>query len=223
MIKARVPVAGRVKTRLARGIGVTQALRFYRSVSRTVIARLSRQPFWETIIAVTPDRDVSNRVWPPTLRRIGQGGGHLGARMQRPMRQMPPGPVCVIGTDIPQIDVGHIRRAFAALGHADAVFGPAADGGFWLVGLSRRPRLIDPYCQGVRWSHCDTLADVLGNLADHRVGFAATLQDVDEPDDLARVGWSVGRRVLPGDARRVSLRTCSNAPGRAGRVHRETF
>ena len=191
----RAPVAGRVKTRLARGVGVAEALRFYRTQSQAVIGRLARQPFWETILTVTPDCDRASRVWPSDVARIGQGGGDLGARMQRPMRTLPPGPVCVIGTDIPGISVTHIRRAFSVLGRRDAVFGPASDGGFWLVGMRRRPRVIAPYA-GVRWSHAETLADVIANLAPDRVGFTATLHDVDEAADLVRVGGGLGRVVM---------------------------
>ena len=192
----RAPVAGRVKTRLARGVGVAEALRFYRVQSRTVIGRLARQTFWQTLLTVTPDRDRASRVWPGDVVRVPQGGGDLGARMQRPMRTLPPGPVCVIGTDIPGIRVAHIRRAFSVLGRRDMVFGPASDGGFWLVGMRRRPRLVEPYA-GVRWSHAETLADVIANLAPHRVGFTATLHDVDEAADLVRVGCGLGRMVMP--------------------------
>lgn len=191
---ARAPVAGRVKTRLARVVGVGEALRFYRAASSAVIARLSGLPFWETWIAVTPDRDVGSRTFPARVRRLGQGRGDLGQRMQEPMRRLPPGPVCVIGTDIPAIEVGHIRRAFRLLGQNDVVFGPAEDGGFWLVGQRRRTRLAALYA-GVRWSHASTLSDVLANLAGARIGLTARLADVDTPEDLARNRPLIGRRT----------------------------
>ncbi len=193
---AKVPVAGRVKTRLARHIGVGAALRFYRATSAALVSRLGRQPFWETHLAIAPDADARSRVFPAAVRRIGQGTGDLGARMQRPMRMLPPGPVCVIGTDIPDLRVVDIRRAFRLLGRHQVVFGPAQDGGFWLVGQRRRPRLLEPYA-GVRWSHADTLADVLANLAGHPTGFTTRLSDVDNPADLARHAHLIGRRVLP--------------------------
>jgi uncharacterized protein len=190
----RAPVAGRVKTRLARGVGVAEALHYYRVQSRLTIARLGRQPFWETILSVTPDRDCASRVWPGDIARMAQGGGDLGARMQRPMRILPPGPVCVIGTDIPGITVAHVRRAFASLGRRNVVFGPASDGGFWLVGMRRRPRVSAPYTN-VLWSHPQTLANVLANLNLQDVGFTATLHDVDEAVDLDRVRHTLGRLV----------------------------
>lgn len=190
----RAPVAGRVKTRLSRGVGLSEALRFYRVQSRLTIGRLGRQPFWETMLSVTPDRDRASPVWPRAVARMGQGNGDLGARMQRPMRNLPPGPVCVIGTDIPGITVAHIRRAFAILGGRDTVFGPATDGGFWLVGMRRRPRVLAPFA-GVRWSHAQTLADVRANLEPARVGFTAMLDDVDEATDLDAVRSKLGRLV----------------------------
>lgn len=191
---AKVPVAGRVKTRLARQIGVAKAVQFYRATSASVVARLARQPFWHTYISVTPDTDLANRALPRHVRRIGQGGGDLGQRMQHPMYDLPPGPVCVIGTDIPGVQVAHIRRAFRLLGGADVVFGPAEDGGFWLVGMRRRPRVVQPYA-GVRWSHTETLSDVIANLGGYQVAFTQRLSDVDSAADWRRLQPTIGRRT----------------------------
>jgi uncharacterized protein len=198
---AKVPVAGRVKTRLAREIGVVRATMFYRVAMRNVIARLAGQPFWRTVVIVDPDTGVTSPMLPAGVARAGQGRGDLGVRMQRPMRVLPPGPVCLIGTDVPDISVADVRRVFRQLGRADAVFGPAEDGGFWLVGLKRMPRVIDPYRDRVPWSRADTLGQTLANLARHRVGFAARHHDVDSAADLARNGGRYARRVSPLPAR----------------------
>lgn len=197
VIMARVPVAGRVKTRLARTIGVSEAVRFYRTASRTLLLRLGRQPFWQTIIAATPDASRSSPVWPRDIARIGQGGGDLGTRLNLPMRSLPPGPVCIVGTDIPAIEPADVRRAFMLLGRCDAVFGPAEDGGFWLVGMRRRPRVADPY-RHVHWSTATALADVERNLERRQTGYTARLNDVDEATDLARDGGRFARVVRPG-------------------------
>lgn len=198
---AKVPVAGRVKTRLARDIGVVRATMFYRVAMWNVIARLARQPFWRTVVIVDPDTGVTSRMLPAGVARVGQGRGDIGVRMQRPMRALPPGPVCLIGTDVPDISVADVRRAFRQLGRAEAVFGPAADGGFWLVGLKRMPRVVDPYRGRVPWSRADTLERTLANLAGHRVGFTARHHDVDSAADLARNGGRHARRVSPLPAR----------------------
>jgi glycosyltransferase A (GT-A) superfamily protein (DUF2064 family) len=113
------------------------------------------------------------------------------------MRVLPPGPVCLIGTDVPDISVADVRRAFRQLGDHDAVFGPAEDGGFWLVGLRRTPRVIDPYRAGVPWSRPDTLERTLANLSGVRVGFTARHHDVDSAADLARNRGRYARRIQP--------------------------
>ncbi|WP_428528689.1 TIGR04282 family arsenosugar biosynthesis glycosyltransferase [Pseudorhodoplanes sp.] len=197
MIITKLPIMGRVKTRLARDVGIAEATRFYRTTSRTIISRLGRQPFWQTYLAISPDRCVATRMLPAGIRRMGQGGGDLGARMHRPMRCLPPGPVCVIGTDIPAIRIEDIRAAFRSLGNHDAVFGPAEDGGFWLVGLRRRPRLASPY-EGVRWSRADTLACVEANLRHLVLARTTRHHDVDTGVDLARSGGHFGR-LIPRD------------------------
>ena len=192
---AKVPVAGRVKTRLAREVGVAEATRFYRATARAVVARLGRTPFWETILAVSPDTGVGTPSLPRQVRHVPQGGGDLGARMQRPMQRLPPGPLCVIGTDIPGIGVADVRRAFRLLGRCDVVFGPAEDGGFWLVGQRRRPRLVNRLYDGVGWSRSDTLAAVERNLPGRIIGRTTRLHDVDSAAELARFKGGFGRRV----------------------------
>jgi rSAM/selenodomain-associated transferase 1 len=197
VIMAKLPVAGRVKTRLAREVGIVGATMFYRVAMRNVIARLAAQPFWRTVVIVDPDTGVASRMLPAGGVRAGQGRGDLGERMQRPMRALPPGPVCLIGTDVPDIAVADVRRAFRQLGRDDAVFGPAEDGGFWLVGLKRMPRVIDPYRGSVTWSRSDTLERTLQNLSGACIGLTTRHHDVDSAADLARNGGRYARRVPP--------------------------
>jgi rSAM/selenodomain-associated transferase 1 len=206
VIMAKVPVAGAVKRRLAREVGEIRAVWFYRHAAAAMMARLGRQPFWRAMLAVTPDAGRGFRPWPRGLARRGQGRGDLGERMLKPMRELPAGPVCVIGTDIPDVEIAHVRRAFRQLGSADVVFGPAEDGGFWLVGMRRRPRLLRPFA-GVRWSTADALADTLRNLEGARVAYTATLADVDTGHDLARAGACFGRRVRVRHALRIAATT----------------
>ncbi|MFZ1107400.1 MAG: DUF2064 domain-containing protein [Rhodomicrobium sp.] len=112
------------------------------------------------------------------IARIGQGRGGLGARMQRIFDCCGRGPLIIVGTDIPFVTRETIARAFRQLRGADAVFGPAEDGGYWLIGLRRRPQTLSPF-QNVRWSSPHALADTLANLRGRRVAFAETLFDID--------------------------------------------
>lgn len=178
------PRAGRVKTRLGRDIGMVAAAWWFRHQVRRLLRRID-DPRWDVVLAVAPDRaGMMSRVWPAYFIRTPQGSGSLGDRMGRVLRTAPPGPVCVIGGDIPDISARRIWEAFAALGSHDAVFGPAPDGGYWLVGL-RRTRAIPPRLfEGVRWSSAHALMDTIASLPDHSIARVATLQDVDTADDL---------------------------------------
>jgi rSAM/selenodomain-associated transferase 1 len=178
------PRPGRVKTRLGRDIGMVAAAWWFRHQTRRLIRQL-QDPRWALVLAVSPDREgLASRVWPAHLPRIAQGQGDLGARMARAMRRSGPGPVCVIGADIPGITRAHVARAFGALGAADAVFGPAPDGGYWLVGLKRTRVLPAGLFRDVRWSSLHALADTCASIADLKIAFVDTLQDVDTACDL---------------------------------------
>ncbi len=193
---AKEPRAGRVKTRLAGEIGVVPAAAFYRTTATAVIARLASDRRWRTTLALAPDTAIASPVWPQCRSRIAQGAGDIGKRMLRALAAMPPGPAVLIGTDIPAIKPAHIASAFRALADHDVVFGPAADGGFWLVGLARR-RPPGNIFANVRWSHAATLSDVLANLAPGCAALINCLHDIDDaPGHAAVVAWS-GRRILP--------------------------
>lgn len=187
VIFAKEPRLGRVKTRLGRDIGHVKALTFYRRMLFSLARRLAADPRWETLIAAAPDTSVrKGHVWPKNVARFRQGPGDLGERMQRAFDHLPPGPVVIIGADIPGIGNRDIAAAFRALGSHDAVFGPADDGGYWLVGQKRRPRVIDLF-EGVRWSGPHALEDTLSNLEGARHAMLRPLADVDDGADYARL------------------------------------
>lgn len=92
----------------------------------------------------------------------------------------------ILGSDAPQVRRADVARAFKALGAMDAVFGPAEDGGYWLLGLSRRQRRRPPF-DGVRWSSPHALADTVANLPTPKVSYLRRLEDVDDGASLARL------------------------------------
>ena len=183
IVMVKEPRPGRVKTRLGKDIGMTSAAWWFRHQTRDLLRRL-RDPRWEIVLAVSPDREgMGSRVWPGDLARVPQGRGDLGQRMARVLRQTK-GPSVLIGGDIPGIERPHVARAFAALGSRPAVAGPAPDGGYWLIGLRHPSRQRACLFEGVRWSTPDALADTLPTLP-QPVAFADTLSDVDSAADLA--------------------------------------
>lgn len=180
------PRPGRVKTRLGRDIGMTSAAWWFRHQVRGLLRRVS-DPRWNLVLAVSPDRaGMLSRVWPGHLPRIPQGPGDLGDRMGRVFRRMPPGPVAIIGADIPGITATAISAAFQALGEHDAVFGPAPDGGYWLIGMKRVRPVPGTLFDGVRWSSQHALEDTIAGLPRMKIAKIATLRDVDTGADLRR-------------------------------------
>ena len=194
VVFARAPRLGQVKSRLAADIGTVGAWRFYRRTLAETLRRIAADGRWITWVAVTPERAIE-APWPRGVRVIGQGRGDLGVRMARFLARLPPGPVVIVGSDLPGLRRDHVARAFAALGRHPMVFGPAADGGFWLVGARRRPFLPWRPFTRVRWSSAHALADTLAGL-DRRlsVGFLETLTDVDTGADLRR---ALSRQARP--------------------------
>jgi uncharacterized protein len=175
IVFARAPRLGTVKRRLARDIGDRAALRFHISTLTALLRNLKAYRRFNTVLAVTPDR-ASIRL-PVRVQRIGQGHGDLGDRMTASLHRYQRGRVALMGCDIPQAHAADLRDAFKRLGTADAVFGPAADGGYWLIALGvRRP--ADLFGKS-RWSTRHALADTLKQFRHHRVSFVRTLQDVD--------------------------------------------
>ncbi len=184
----RAPQLGRGKRRLAKEIGDLDAVRFERLMIALLLRRLAGDRRWTLRIAITPDRARRHaRHWRAGVAVFGQGPGDLGRRMRRALAACPPGPAVLVGSDIPGLAGRHVAAAFRLLGARDPVFGPAADGGFWLVGLRRREQLCSLF-EGVRWSGPHALADSLAGLP-HRtaVGFAETLEDVDDADAYRRL------------------------------------
>ncbi len=186
VIFARAPQAGRVKRRLAQGIGTLAATRFYRATLETMLRALAADRRWTVWLFVTPDDSLDHPIW-RSLRRRPQGRGDLGSRMRRPFDTLPPGPVVLVGSDIPALRPHHIARAFALLGRHDLVFGPASDGGYWLIGSRRVRPLPRALFDGVRWSTRRALADTLAAIPPrYSVGVADMLDDVDDAADLRR-------------------------------------
>lgn len=186
---ARSPRFGRGKRRLARDVGDLAAHRFYRTQLARTVRIVAAEVGWRGYIAIDPPRDALCPGPPFTvgraahLPRYGQQGRNLGRRMIAAMQNVPPGPVVLIGADIPGVTPAMLRRALIACRAADVVFGPAADGGFWLLGV-RRPLSLRAF-DAVQWSQPTTLAAAERALPRHaRVRHVDILHDVDRGADL---------------------------------------
>ncbi len=184
VVMLKEPRPGRVKSRLGQDIGMTTAAWWFRHQTAALLRRVT-DPRWRTVLAVSPDAEgLRSRIWPAGLHRIPQRGGSLGDRMAQVFRYPSPGPLCIIGADIPLVSRAHIARSFALLGQNEAVLGPAPDGGFWLIGLRRNRPPPPELFAGVRWSSEHALQDTLATLTNRATALTDSLADVDTVHDL---------------------------------------
>ena len=185
-IFAKAPLMGKAKTRLAAGIGVVHAQRIYRAMCAKIF-RECVDPRWDTILYVTPDNKFGanyGRLWPSHLQHIAQGDGGLTERLARIFNIK--GPVIAIGTDTPSIKKRDIAKALKLLTSSKAVFGPAEDGGFWLIGLNC-PANKNIF-ENIRWSHPETLADMEASLGGHITRLQMRM-DIDDVEALKKSGF----------------------------------
>jgi uncharacterized protein len=194
VVMARVPQLGRVKTRLAREIGEAAALEAYRELGSAVLGAVGRLGDCALVVAYTPpDGEGPVRAWlGPAPGYEPQRGGDLGARMLGAIAgrfAAGASKVLVIGTDCPDLDPDLLEGAFARLDRADAVIGPAADGGYYLVGM-KHP--IAEIFQGIPWSTPATLSATLARAA--AAGVSVVLLDERRDIDTA-ADWRAWRAV----------------------------
>ncbi len=186
IIFARHPELGRVKTRLAAGIGPEDALAVYRALlahTRAVVAPLPVQKTaW--LVGENSGPDAAHD-W-AGFEQQPQPEGDLGEKMQAAFTHdfdRPAAAAVIIGTDCPGLTTGHLQEAFAALQTHDLVLGPALDGGYYLLGMRQlHPELF----AGKSWSTATVRAETLADAArlGLRVHLLPALQDVDTVADL---------------------------------------
>ena len=180
-ILSRAPIFGLAKTRLAVDIGKVHTHRLYKSMIKKVIRR-TQAPRWEVIISGTPLKSLGKVIEWRGMKQVLQARGTLSNKLYEIFLKQ--GPIVVIGTDCPQLNQKDIASAFKALKSYDAVFGPAEDGGFWLIGMNA-PVKKDIF-NNVRWSNKFTLNDILSNIGGS-VFHLRQLIDIDDISSLKTV------------------------------------
>lgn len=192
LVFVRAPELGRVKTRLAASIGTEAALRVYRRLAEHAVAAARGLSGAAIRVHHTPaDAEPVVRAWlGGGLTLLPQAEGDLGTRMRDAFARAFAdgcGRVVIIGSDLPEMSTELLRRAFSALDDAEAVIGPARDGGYYLLGLTRP---VTGVFDGIAWSTAEVFAATMDRLRAAGVEpvVLETLADVDEVDDLP-AGW----------------------------------
>ena len=190
------PIAGKVKTRLIPTVGADGAAAlaeaFFRDTWNCVEA-LS----WAVPIVASTD-SLGPKILPrPEIPVWLQGGGDLGARIERILRRaLTQSPFAMaLGADSPGIPSIFLDHAHEALQSADAVLGPCDDGGFYLLGLRECPQGL---LTGIPWSQPTTFAHTLDRL--NQLGLKSIVldswYDIDRPEDLDRLRDEVARGAI---------------------------
>ena len=190
LVFARVPALGKVKSRLAAGVGAPAALAVYHellTITRRAIAEAGLPAtVWLADTAGQLPTARESQEWPGFTARC-QPTGDLGERMAASFAAafaVGAKRVAIIGTDCPGLGAAHLTQAIELLREHDVVLGPATDGGYYLLGLRQpRPELF----RDKRWSTDSVLADTLADAQrlGLRVALLPELRDVDTADDLA--------------------------------------
>ena len=190
IVMTRLPCEGHNKTRLIPALGPEGATTMHDRLARHAVGRASSyammHPGTALEVHLAGGSPEQGRAWLGDVQCIAQHPGDLGQRMQAAAeRAFSRGAkrVVIIGTDCPSLDEPYLSEAFGALEGNDAVYGPAADGGYVLIGLSKPcPQLFT----GIAWGESKVLEQSLSAARDASLKFALleTRHDVDTPDDL---------------------------------------
>lgn len=204
---------GKVKTRLAKAIGVSSATEIYLRFLRLSL-KIANNSACEKILAYSPrERELEFRKLAPDWRLMPQVESDLGTRMQDffertfvgarlnssnvaaesesspiPVSQTctqgaDPHRIVLIGSDTPLLPVSYVETAFEQLEEHDVVLGPSSDGGYYLIGAREQTPEI---FQGVDWSSDRVLDQTITKLqqGNYSYGLLAEYADVDELPDL---------------------------------------
>ena len=190
IIFTRYPEAGKTKTRLIPALGEEGAANLQRQMTEQTIAKV--QPLVSLISLSVEIRFVGGNIqlmenWLGSdLKYRKQGEGNLGERMLAALKEAfnhGNKYVVIIGIDCPNLTSDLITQAFQKLTKNDLVIGPATDGGYYLIGLSK---FIPELFQGINWGTAQVLEKTV-EIADFLnlvIGYLPILSDIDRPEDL---------------------------------------
>jgi len=206
------PVPGRAKTRLAAAIGPAAASALAEAFLRDTWSLLCGIPWIRPVLVLEELVElpglVADEVWP-------QGDGDLGRRLERTLRRAlrESSMAFALGSDSPGLPVGLLGQARGALLTADAVLGPASDGGFYLLGMRACPFGV---FEGISWSCATTCEETRERLRARglRVAFIGQWFDVDHHEDLDRLAAALVRGTIHAPATRGQLHELGLLPGR---------
>ncbi len=198
----KYPRPGQVKTRLAAGIGAEKACHLHTKMTYHALnqaMQLQKARMADCIVFFHGASEEYTRTWIESgldqcllhepLRLFLQHGEDLGMRMYNAFAQMAAmkyKKMLLLGTDCPGITAEILKNALIALSIKDVVFGPAQDGGYYLLGMKTLHFIL---FKDIPWSREDTLSQSLLLCERHGISHAllSTLCDIDRPEDISHL------------------------------------
>ncbi len=183
MIFARNPVAGKVKTRLAKDVGPERALKIYKMLlEKTYLEtrNIDCQKF--LFLSDFPDSSMFDQTYTQEI----QYGNDIGERMENAFKIIFGrgfGKILVAGTDCPGLNPDIVNGAFEKLNTFDIVAGPATDGGYYLLGLKE---INETLFTDIKWSSEEVLNQTVKKIKSCGLSYflLKELNDIDEAKDL---------------------------------------
>lgn len=192
IIFVKNPIAGKVKTRIARTVGDDEALRIYRILLE--MAKATALGVDAERLLCYSDEVIEDDAWSPLFfRKEKQADGDLGQRMAAAFARafaLGAEKALIVGSDCPDLSAAIVRQAYDALDAADVCMGPTLDGGYYLLGM-KRPCVA--LFEDVAWS-TEKVADQTRQkvaAAGLKLAELPLLNDIDEEKDWRQ--WAEGR------------------------------
>lgn len=178
------PILGKCKTRLAMDIGEENALDIYNQLLKHTAKVVSKVTSADRAVFYS-EKIQHNDFWEASkFQKKVQSKGHLGQKMQAAFEwgfAQGYRSICIIGSDLLALKTTDIDRAFDHLVTANLVFGPATDGGYYLMGMNK---LYEKTFENKAWSTETVLQKTLEDVNEKHLAFLDTKTDIDTVNDL---------------------------------------
>ena len=194
----------RCKSRLANDIGAFKAAKIQKRLTNhtiNVAKKIQEEGHADIKVAIDGIGIKAAKKW-AALNKIKnieiQGPGNLGTKMKRQflkthheqnLSHQIRNPILIIGSDLPSISHFELIQAIQALNHKEMVLGPSSDGGYWLIGLSKK--LLNPLCtwpfSGINWGSDKVLQETIRLASLNQIDYQLlqTKNDLDNIMDLS--------------------------------------
>ena len=207
IIFVKYPEKGKVKTRLAKTVGETEAAEIYSIVAKYIIDKFSNSDFYNTSVYYSPpekEKEVTDWLLNASVKFFPQRGNNLGEKISNAFEncfKKGAKNIVIVGTDCIEITSQDINQTFNTLGgnNSQIVIGPANDGGYYLLGLNTFKKEL---FESIDWSTEKVLPQTIEKIKKNKLNYNLIheLSDIDEIEDidldsLRKINLDVAKKI----------------------------